>query len=105
MDNKRKALGKGLEELFGAEILDIDTLEEKIVSDTPKEEIVDIIGPLGYGTFKFEGYRNIAVLGGGIGVFPLYELAKNAAKVANVNTYLGFRNKEAVVIEEDFEKS
>ena len=39
---RRRALGKGLEELFGAEILDIDTLEEKIVSDTPKEEIVDI---------------------------------------------------------------
>ena len=76
----------------------------EILSRKKEEEIVDIIGPLGYGTFKFEGYRNIAVLGGGIGVFPLYELAKNAAKVANVNTYLGFRNKEAVVIEEDFEK-
>lgn len=42
--------------------------------------------------------------GGGIGVFPLYELAKNAIKNATVNTYLGFRDKEAVLLEEEFEK-
>ena len=39
---RRRALGKGLEELFGTEVLDFDTLEEKIVSTTPKEEIIDI---------------------------------------------------------------
>ena len=76
----------------------------EILSRKKEEDLVDIIGPLGYGTFKFEGYKNIAVLGGGIGVFPLYELAKNASKSATVNTYLGFRNKEAVVVEEEFEK-
>ena len=36
---RRRALGKGLEELFGGEVLDFDTLEEKIVNETPKEEI------------------------------------------------------------------
>lgn len=76
----------------------------EILSRRKEGETVDIIGPLGYGTFKFEGYKNIAILGGGIGVFPLYELAKQAKEVAKVNTYLGFRNKEAVVIEEEFEK-
>ena len=39
---RRRALGKGLEELFSAEVLDFDSLEEKIVTETPKEEIVDI---------------------------------------------------------------
>ena len=39
---------------------------------------IDIIGPLGNGTFKFEEYKNIAVIGGGIGIFPLYELSKQA---------------------------
>lgn len=39
---RRRALGKGLEELFGTEVLDFDTLEEKIVNDTPKEEIVEV---------------------------------------------------------------
>ena len=28
--NRRRALGMGLEELFGAEVLDMDSLEEKI---------------------------------------------------------------------------
>ena len=74
-----------------------------ILSKRKEEELVDIIGPLGYGTFKFEGYKNIAILGGGIGVFPLYELAKQAKEVTKVNTYLGFRNKEAIVLEEEFE--
>ena len=66
-------------------------------------ELVDIIGPLGYGTFKYEEYENIAIIGGGIGVFPLYELAKCAKKLnKNVNIYLGFRSKDFVVLEEEF---
>ena len=39
---RRRALGKGLEELFSTEVLDFDSLEEKIVTETPKEEIVEI---------------------------------------------------------------
>ena len=39
---RRKALGKGLEELFNSEILDYSTVEEKIVSETPKEEIIEV---------------------------------------------------------------
>lgn len=64
---------------------------------------IDIIGPLGYGTFKYENYENIAIIGGGIGVFPLYELAKCAKECnKNVNTYLGFRSKDFVVLEKEF---
>lgn len=76
----------------------------QILSKRKEEELIDIIGPLGYGTFKLENYKNIAILGGGIGVFPLYELAKQAKEVAKVNIYLGFRNKEAVILEKEFEK-
>ena len=39
---RRRALGKGLEELFNTEVLDFDSLEEKIVTETPKEEIVEL---------------------------------------------------------------
>ena len=39
---RRRALGKGLEELFSAEVLDFDSMEEKIIEETPKEEIIDI---------------------------------------------------------------
>ena len=37
---KRRALGRGLEELFTSEVLDYNTVEEKIVKETPKDEIV-----------------------------------------------------------------
>ena len=39
---KRRALGRGLEELFNNEILDYNTVEEKIVEETPKDEITMI---------------------------------------------------------------
>lgn len=39
---KRRALGRGLEELFNSEVLDYSSVEEKIVSETPKEEITMI---------------------------------------------------------------
>ncbi len=44
MDNnyKRRALGKGLEDLFSSEQLNFDDLEEKIIDSTPKDEIIEI---------------------------------------------------------------
>jgi len=39
---KRRALGRGLEELFNNEVLDYSTVEKKIVNETPKEQIVNI---------------------------------------------------------------
>ena len=44
MDNnyKRRALGKGLEELFSSEQMNFDAIEEKIIDSTPKDEIVEI---------------------------------------------------------------
>ena len=34
---KRRALGRGLEELFNNEPLDYNKIEEKIITETPKE--------------------------------------------------------------------
>ena len=77
----------------------------EILSKREEGQDVDIIGPLGNGTFKFQDYKNIAVIGGGIGVFPLYELSKEAKEAGkNVNIYLGFRDKEFVVLENEFKK-
>lgn len=69
-------------------------------------ERLDIIGPLGYGTFKVKDYQNAAIIGGGIGTFPLYELAKQLKQdtTSKVNIYLGFRSKDYVVLEEEFKK-
>ena len=41
-NNKRRALGKGLEELFFDEPINYDQIEEKILDETPKEEIVNV---------------------------------------------------------------
>ena len=39
---KRRALGKGLEELFNSEIINYSVVEEQIVNETPKNDIVNI---------------------------------------------------------------
>ena len=77
----------------------------KMLSKKEIGDKIDIIGPLGFGTFKFDGNKKIAIIGGGIGVFPLQELAKQAKKSnIEVDTYLGFRNKEYVVLEKEFKE-
>lgn len=77
----------------------------KILSEKVEGDFIDIIGPLGHGTFEYNSFQNIAIIGGGIGVFPLYELAKNAKNDGkNVNIYLGFRNEDFVVLEDEFKE-
>ena len=49
-----------------------------ILAKKEEGDLIDIIGPLGSATFKFEDKKNIAIIGGGIGIFPLYEVAKQA---------------------------
>ena len=42
MENKRKALGKGLEELFNSESLELEKIETRIIEEASKDEIVEI---------------------------------------------------------------
>lgn len=65
---------------------------------------IDIMGPLGYGTYKVQEYNNVAIIGGGIGIYPLYELTKQLKGKANLNVYLGFRDKSLVTCEKEFEE-
>ncbi len=41
-NNRRKALGRGLEELFNNEPISYETIEERIIDTTPREEIKEI---------------------------------------------------------------
>ena len=76
-----------------------------ILAKRNEGEAIDIVGPLGFGPFKYSNFENLGIIGGGIGVFPLYELAKSAKNEnKNVNTYLGFRNKDLVVLENEFKQ-
>lgn len=42
MENRKKALGRGLEQLFNNENLDLEALEKNIYESATKEEVVDI---------------------------------------------------------------
>lgn len=86
-------------------IFQVKGVGTEILSNREEGELIDIIGPLGFGVFKIQEYQNVAIIGGGIGIYPLYELAKELqGKAKNINTYLGFRNRSLVTCEKDFEK-
>lgn len=76
----------------------------KILAKREEGEEIDLLGPLGYGTFNILENKRVAIIGGGIGTFPLQELAKNLKGKSEVNVYLGFRSKDFVVLEKEFEK-
>ena len=42
MENKRKALGKGLEQLFSNEVINFENFEKDIVDSTPKSDIREV---------------------------------------------------------------
>ena len=42
METKRKALGRGLEELFNSESLELEKIENRIIEEATKDEIVEI---------------------------------------------------------------
>jgi len=69
-------------------------LSQRQVGDT-----LDIIGPVGNPFTVSDQYKNPVVIGGGIGVFPLYMLTK---QLDNAQVLLGFRSSERVVMEQEF---
>ena len=73
---------------------------------TRKEgETLNILGPLGNGAFTISKYKKVAIIGGGIGTYPLYELAKELKETSeNITMYMGFRNKDLVTLEKEFEE-
>ena len=88
-----------LEFIFQVKGKGTEILAQKQVGDK-----ISVMGPLGKGSFQFENHKDIAIIGGGIGIFPLYELARQASKNANITTYLGFRSKDFVLLEDEFSK-
>lgn len=71
----------------------------KILSETKVGDELDVLAPLGHG-FEIPEGKKIAFVGGGIGVPPMLYSAKQADSAIAI---LGFRNKNAVILENDFE--
>ena len=42
MDNKKRALGRGLEQLFNTENLDVESIEKQIYDSASNEEIIEV---------------------------------------------------------------
>lgn len=68
-----------------------------------KGDKIDILGPLGKGFALLDKAKKAVVVGGGIGVPPLLQAAKFYGE--NVTAIIGFRNKDAVILNDDFAKN
>ncbi len=62
----------------------------------------DFVGPLGRPS-ETEGLKKVAVIGGGVGCAIAYPVAKKLHQQgAEVHSIVGFRNKDLVILEEEF---
>ena len=68
----------------------------------PGQAILDLVGPLGLPT-EIEKYGRVLCVGGGIGVAPLYPIAKALKAAGNtVVAILGARSKDLLIMESEF---
>lgn len=66
------------------------------------EFIHDFVGPLGVPSHT-EGLKKVAVVGGGVGCAIAYPIAKKLHSLgAEVHSIVGFRNKDLVILEDEF---
>ncbi len=64
--------------------------------------ICDFAGPLGRAT-ETEGFKKVAVVGGGVGTAIAYPVAKKFKQSgAEVHSIVGFRTKSLVILEDEF---
>ncbi len=87
----------------------------ELLSKVKKGDALDVIGPLGKGfnsrpqTADRRRKTNIFLVGGGVGIPPLYHLAETliknkAANIAETNVMLGARHKTLLLCEKEFKK-
>ena len=82
-------------QIVGASTMQLNALNEG-------DYIYDFVGPLGVPT-RVEGLKKVAVIGGGVGCAIAYPVAKKLHSLgAEVHTVVGFRNKDLVILEDEF---
>ena len=66
------------------------------------DSLIDFVGPLGTPS-HVEGLKKVAVVGGGVGCAIAYPVAKKLhALGCEVHAIVGFRNKDLVILEDEF---
>lgn len=82
-------------QIVGGSTMELDAMQEG-------EAICDFVGPLGVATHT-EGLRKVAVVGGGVGCAIAYPVTKKLHEQgATVHAVVGFRNKDLVILEDEF---
>ena len=66
---------------------------------------LNVLMPLGNGFYVEEGEKKVALVGGGVGIFPLISVLRQYAGDKEISAYMGFRNKNAVCGLDEFEKA
>lgn len=68
------------------------------------DHLADFVGPLGNPT-ETDGLKKVAVIGGGVGCAIALPVAKKLHRQgATVHSVVGFRNKDLVILEDEFRK-
>ena len=68
-------------------------------------EKLNVLMPLGNGFYVEENEKKVALVGGGVGVFPLISVLRQYGGEKEISAYIGYRNKGAVCGVEEFEKA
>ncbi len=66
---------------------------------------LNVLMPLGNGFYVEEEEKKIALVGGGVGVFPLISVLREYYGKKTISAYIGYRNKGAVCGVEEFTKA
>lgn len=77
---------------------------KKLASDYKAGEKLSVLLPLGNGFYLSDNEAKIAVVGGGVGIFPLVSAIRQYAKSRHLYAYMGFRNREALCMEYEMER-
>lgn len=78
---------------------------EKLNEKAKGEFISDFVGPLGVAT-KTEGLKKVLIVGGGVGCAIALPVAqKLKAQGASVTSVIGFRNKDLLILEDEFKSA
>lgn len=66
---------------------------------------IPVLLPLGNGFFVRQEEKKVAVVGGGVGVFPLVSVIRAYAQEKEIFSYVGFRTRAAVCMQYELQRS